>query len=98
MKKTLKQQMEEAAENLEFERAKELRDQIQYIEAIMEKQKVTFSDNVDRDAWGYHVDKGWMSVQVFHIRQGKMIERNVGAFPFYGEEHEDFVSYVVQFY
>ncbi|MBN6186597.1 excinuclease ABC subunit UvrC [Aneurinibacillus sp. BA2021] len=98
IKKTLKQQREEAAENLEFERAKELRDQIQYIEAIMEKQKVTFSDNVDRDAWGYHVDKGWMSVQVFHIRQGKMIERNVGAFPFYGEEHEDFVSYVVQFY
>lgn len=98
IKKTLKQQMEEAAENLEFERAKELRDQIQYIEAIMEKQKVTFSDNIDRDAWGYHVDKGWMSVQVFHIRQGKMIERNVGSFPFYGEEHEDFVSYVVQFY
>ncbi|WP_286887174.1 excinuclease ABC subunit UvrC [Aneurinibacillus sp. UBA3580] len=98
IKQTLKRQMEAAAENLEFERAKELRDQIQYIEAIMEKQKVTFSDNVDRDAWGYHTDKGWMSVQVFHIRQGKMIERNVASFPFYGEENEDFISYVVQFY
>jgi excinuclease ABC subunit C len=98
IKQKLKQQMEEAAEKLEFERAKELRDQIQYIEAIMEKQKVTFSDNMDRDAWGYHVDKGWMSVQVFHIRQGKMIERNVASFPYYGEEEEDFLSYVVQFY
>jgi excinuclease ABC subunit C len=98
IKQTLQLQMEEAAEKLEFERAKELRDQIRYIEAIMEKQKVTFSDNTDRDAWGYHVDKGWMSVQVFHIRQGKMIERNVASFPYYGEEHEDFISYVAQFY
>lgn len=98
IKQTLKHQMEEAAENLEFERAKELRDQIQYIEAIMEKQKVTFSDNIDRDAWGYYADKGWMSIQVFHIRQGKMIERNVASFPYYSEEHEDFISYVAQFY
>lgn len=98
VKQKLTEQMEEAAEKLEFERAKELRDQIQYIEAIMEKQKVTFSDNVDRDAWGYYADKGWMSVQVFHIRQGKMIERNVASFPYYGEEYEDFISYVAQFY
>jgi excinuclease ABC subunit C len=98
IKEQLKLQMNEAAEKLEFERAKEVRDQIQYIDAIMEKQKVTFSDKVDRDAWGYYTDKGWMSVQVFHIRQGKMIERNVASFPYYGEEHEDFVSYITQFY
>lgn len=98
IKSQLQRQMEQAAENLEFERARDLRDQIHYIDAILEKQKVTFADNVDRDAWGYYTDKGWMSVQVFHIRQGKMIERNVASFPYYGEEHEDFISYVVQFY
>lgn len=98
IKNQLQRQMEQAAENLEFERARDLRDQIHYIDAILEKQKVTFTDNVDRDAWGYYTDKGWMSVQVFHIRQGKMIERNVASFPYYGEEHEDLISYVVQFY
>ncbi|WP_027417778.1 excinuclease ABC subunit UvrC [Aneurinibacillus terranovensis] len=98
IKEQLTKQMLEAAENLEFERAKELRDQINDIEAVIEKQKVTFSDNIDRDAWGFYTDKGWMSIQVFHLRQGKMIERNVASFPYYGEADEDFISYVTQFY
>lgn len=94
----LQKQMEEASEKLEFEKAKELRDQIYYIDAVVEKQKITTSDSVDRDVWGYYVDKGWMSIQIFHVRQGKFIERNVAAFPYYGEEEEDFFSYVSQFY
>ena len=57
--------MYEASEKLEFERAKELRDQIAHIDAIMEKQKMIMSDLVDRDVFGYAVDKGWMCVQVF---------------------------------
>jgi excinuclease ABC subunit C len=98
IKEALEKQMAEAAASLDFERAKELRDQIRDIEAVIEKQKVTFSDNVNRDAWGFHTDKGWMSIQVFHVRQGKLIERNVASFPYYGEENEDFISYVTQFY
>ena len=34
--------------------------------------------------FGFHVDKGWMCVQVFFIRQGKLIERDVSLFPFPG--------------
>ncbi|WP_420908789.1 excinuclease ABC subunit UvrC [Brevibacillus humidisoli] len=98
MKQRLTEQMTEAAENLEFERAKELRDQIRNIEAVMEQQKVTFSDDVDRDIIGFAVEKGWMCVQVFYIRQGKMIERETTSFPYYGEEKEDFMSYLAQFY
>lgn len=57
--------MVEAAEKLEFERAKEYRDQIQNIEAVMEKQKIVSGDQTNRDVFGYAVDKGWMCVQVF---------------------------------
>ncbi|USG64241.1 excinuclease ABC subunit UvrC [Brevibacillus ruminantium] len=98
MKKQLTEKMQLAAENMEFERAKEYRDQIRSIEAVMEKQKITLTDTVDRDIIGYSVEKGWMCVQVFYMRQGKMIERDTTSFPYYGGEKEDFMSYVSQFY
>jgi len=98
MRRQLTEKMLQAAENMEFERAKELRDLIRSIEAVMEKQKVTFNDTVDRDIIGFAVEKGWMCVQVFYMRQGKMIERETTSFPYYGEEAEDFMSFVTQFY
>lgn len=98
IKKDLEQKMIQASELLNFERAKELRDQIRHIETVMVKQKMMFQDSVDRDVFGYNVDKGWMCVQVFFIRQGKLIERDVSIFPFYQEPEEDFLSFIGQFY
>lgn len=90
--------MQEAAEDLYFERAKELRDQVIAIDAMMEKQKITMADARDRDVFGFAIDKGWMCVQILYMRQGKMIERHVSTFPFYGEAYSDFMSYVTQYY
>jgi excinuclease ABC subunit C len=98
IKKELNEKMAAAAENLEFERAKEFRDQIQHIEATMEKQTMTMTDFTDRDIFGFAVDKGWMCVQVFFIRQGKLIERDVSMFPIYDEPTEEFLTYIGQFY
>ncbi|WP_340025573.1 excinuclease ABC subunit UvrC [Paenibacillus sp. FSL K6-1096] len=98
VKKDLQKKMQEAAEELYFERAKELRDQIQHIDAVMEKQKINTADTKDRDVFGYAVDKGWMCVQILYMRQGKMIQRHSSAFPFYGEAYSDFMSYVTQYY
>ncbi|NOU80760.1 excinuclease ABC subunit UvrC [Paenibacillus sp. LMG 31459] len=98
VKKDLHKKMQEAAEELYFERAKELRDQIIHIDALMEKQKINTADTKDRDVFGYAVDKGWMCVQILYMRQGKMIQRHSSAFPFYGEAYSDFMSYVTQYY
>ncbi|GGE42368.1 UvrABC system protein C [Pullulanibacillus camelliae] len=98
IKKQLTEEMNQAAEQLEFERAKELRDQIRSIETVMEKQKVMFNDTVDRDVFNFAYDKGWMCVQVFFMRQGKLIERDVSLFPFYSEPEEDFLTFIGQFY
>ncbi|OUZ31745.1 UvrABC system protein C [Enterococcus faecium] len=92
------QKMEKAAENMEFEKAAEYRDQISAIETIMTRQKMTNTDLLDRDVFGYAIDKGWMCVQVFFVRQGKLIERDVSMFPFYNEAEEDFLTYIGQFY
>jgi excinuclease ABC subunit C len=98
IKAELTRKMQEAAEELNFERAKEFRDQIQAIDLLMEKQTITTSDRTDRDIFGYATDKGWMCVQILYMRQGKMIERHASVFPFYGEEYDDFVSFVTQYY
>ncbi|WP_426004610.1 excinuclease ABC subunit UvrC [Bacillus sp. DWP3-1] len=98
IKKELNEKMQEAAEQLEFERAKELRDQIAYIDSTMEKQKMTMSDLSDRDVFAYAYDKGWMCVQVFFIRQGKLIERDVSLFPMYQDPEEEFLTFMGQFY
>lgn len=98
VKQELNTKMAQAAENMEFEKAGEYRDQISAIETTMEKQKMTVTDFVDRDVFGYAIDKGWMCVQVFFIRQGKLIEREASQFPFYNDADEDFLTFIGQFY
>jgi excinuclease ABC subunit C len=98
IKKDLTEKMTAAAEELDFERAKEFRDKIAHIEATMEKQKITMTDFTDRDVFGYSVDKGWMCVQVFFVRQGKLIERDVSLFPIYNEPEEEILTFLGQFY
>ncbi|MEZ2716811.1 excinuclease ABC subunit C [Niallia circulans] len=98
IKKELSEKMMAASEELDFERAKEYRDQIAHIEATMEKQKMMMTDLIDRDIFGYSYDKGWMCVQVFFVRQGKLIERDVSTFPIYQEPEEEMLTYLGQFY
>ena len=94
----LKFKMNTAAQNMEFERAAEYRDLIQAIGTLRTKQRVMAKDLQNRDVFGYYVDKGWMCVQVFFVRQGKLIERDVNLFPYYNDPDEDFLTYVGQFY
>ncbi|WP_047981720.1 excinuclease ABC subunit UvrC [Ornithinibacillus contaminans] len=98
IKHNLTDKMQMASEQLNFERAKELRDQIRHIEVVMEQQKMTLNDQVDRDIFGYSFDKGWMCIQVFFIRQGKLLERDVSIFPFFDEPEETFISFIGRFY
>lgn len=98
VKSELERKMYAASETLDFERAKELRDQISSIESIMGKQKITTTNFTNRDVFGYAIDKGWMCVQVFFVRQGKLIERDVSLFPSYGEPLEEFLTYIARFY
>lgn len=98
IKAELTEKMHAAAEALDFERAKEYRDKIAHIEITMEKQKMMSTDFTDRDIFGYAFDKGWMCVQVFFVRQGKLIERDVSLFPIYDEPEEEILTYLGQFY
>ncbi|QSR11306.1 excinuclease ABC subunit UvrC [Lactococcus sp. LG592] len=94
----LKARMFAASKKMEFEQAAEYRDVINSIGTLRTKQRVMNHDLKDRDVFGYYVDKGWMCVQVFFVRQGKMIQRDVNMFPYYNDAEDDFLTYIGQFY
>ncbi|ANK59687.1 excinuclease ABC subunit UvrC [Loigolactobacillus backii] len=98
VKRELQQQMTAAATELKFERAAELRDQLKYIEATVEKQKIISNDNTPRDIFGYYMDKGWLSVQVFFIRQARLMKREKRLFPCVNTPEEELESFILQFY
>ncbi|KRM94029.1 UvrABC system protein C [Lentilactobacillus senioris DSM 24302 = JCM 17472] len=97
-KKMLTNRMQEAAQQMEYERAAEIRDQIKYIEMTVEKQKIISTDNTPRDIFNYYVDKGWLSIQIFFIRQARLIKREKRLFPIINDPEEEMVSFIAQFY
>lgn len=96
--KNLEEKMIRASENLEFEQAKEYRDLIQHVSNLTKKQKIMSVDQTVRDVFGYYVDKGWMCIQVFFIRQGNLIEREATMFPLQQTPEEEFYTFIGQFY
>lgn len=95
---TLERQMYEASEQLNFERAKECRDMIGYIGHVTSKQHVQFQDQVDRDILGYAIDKGYLSLQLFFMRQGKLLSRSIEIVPIYDEEDDEIMRFIIDFY
>jgi len=98
--KQLKDRMQEAAEKLDFERAAVLRNQISALEKVLEKQKVVSTDMIDQDIIAMARGSGIVCIQVFFIREGKLISRE----PFILnntddiERQEILTSFVKQFY
>ncbi|MEN2361481.1 excinuclease ABC subunit UvrC [Levilactobacillus brevis] len=97
-KKDLTQRMEKAAADMAYERAGDLRDQIRYIEATVEKQKIISNDSTPRDIFNFYLDKGWLSIQVFFIRQARLMKREKRLFPVVNSAEEELASFIVQFY
>ena len=98
IKKELEQKMETASENLEFERAAEIRDQIHYVEITVEKQKIISNDNTPRDLFAFYMNKGWLSLQIFSIRQARLMKREKRLFPCIDTPEAELESFILQFY
>lgn len=96
--KVLQGKMADAAEKLEFERAADLRDQLKFIETTVEKQKIISKDGTPRDLFNFYMDKGWLSVQVFFIRQARLMKREKRTFAIVDSPEEELTSFILQFY
>ncbi len=98
VKKMLVDKMQKASENLDFEQAIDYRNQLQYIETTIEKQHIMSNDFVNRDVFAYYCERGWMSIQVFLLRQATIIKREAALFRLFEEPNEELVSFIAQFY
>ena len=98
IKRELTTKMQRAAEQLEYERAGEIRDQIRYVEMTVERQKIISNDNTPRDLFGFYMDKGWISIQVFFIRQARLMKREKRLFPCIDTPEAELASFILQFY
>ncbi len=94
----LEQKMQEYSDNLNFEMALEMKKELEYIKIVMNKQKVELHDFVNRDVFGYYFDKGYISIQIFFIRNGKLVGGKTDIFPIISELEDDLEYYLVQFY
>lgn len=98
VKKHLLARMNKAASDLEYERAAEIRDQLHYIEVTVEKQKIISNDKTPRDLFNFYMDKGWLSIQLFFIRQARLMKREKRLFPIVDTAVEEMTSFILQFY
>lgn len=96
--KRIKKEMQEESNLMHYEKAKELKDLLDYIEVVLTKQQVEMGDNVDRDIFGYYSEKGYLSMQVFFIRGSKLIGKHSKIFPLIDEIQESVISYIARFY
>ena len=94
----LTEKMMTASENLQFELAKEYRDLIRSIEYVTAKQNVQFGDYKDRDILGYYIDKGYISIQLFFMREGKLLYHDFNLEPVGEDFEEDLIRFLVTYY
>ncbi|MCF0258720.1 MAG: excinuclease ABC subunit UvrC [Erysipelotrichaceae bacterium] len=94
----LKARMEKAAEELQFEKAQEILEEIKSIEYVAEKQTIDFKKNESFDVFGWYEESGYLSIQGFFVREGKLLERNMSIAPIFEDTQDAFTAYILQYY
>ena len=94
----IKKEMIEESELMHYEKAKELKELLDYIEIVLTKQQVEMGDMVDRDVFGFYTDKGYLSIQVFFVRGSKLIGKHSKRFPLIDDVENSRTSYITKFY
>lgn len=94
----LKEKMNKYSNNMEYEKALEYKELLNYINITIEKQKVDLDDRVNIDVVGYYSKDNYISIQILFIRGGKLLDRNRNIFPMVGDEEEELSNYLLNFY
>lgn len=94
----LKKDMYSYSEKLNFERAGEIKELLDYIDKVLEKQKIDLTDNVNRDIFNYYIYKDFISIQVLHSRNGNLVERNSYIYELNEDKYDVINNFIVSFY
>ena len=86
------------SEQLNFEKARDLKNELDYIKVVMEKQRVELHDSVNRDIINYYFDKGYISIEIFFLRNGKLIGHNNKIIPIMEDYISELEYYIALYY
>ena len=95
---TLKQKMQDASENLAFERAQEYKDAIAAIELTTQRQAMQLNDTVDRDILAIAHNDDSVAIEFFFVRAGKIAATDKKIAPYYIDAWDEALSAILQFY
>ena len=94
----LLEKIEFYSKDLNFEKAKELKDDLDYIKVVMEKQRVELHDNINRDIINYYFDNGYLSIEIFFLRNGKLIGHKNKIVPVMEDYISELEYYIALYY
>lgn len=86
------------SEALNFEMALDLKKELEYIDIVLDKQKVELHDFVNRDVVAYYVDNGYLSIEILFIRNGKLLNHKNDIFPITLDIEDEVEYYIAKFY
>ena len=92
------EKMKISSDNLDYEKALEYKELLNYINITTEKQKVDLDNSVNIDVASYYTKDNYISIQILFIRGGKLLDRNRNIFPMIDTEEEEFSRYLSEFY
>lgn len=93
-----KQLMKQASDSLNFERAIEYKEMLEYIDKVLEKQKIALNDNINRDVINYYVKNEYISFQILHLKDGRINKRDGQVYSLVGDIDDALSYFVTSFY
>ena len=96
--KRIRNEMDKASENMNYEKALELREMLNDIEITLKKQKIDLNIKEDFDVINYYNHNNYLTVVVFFIRNGILFGRNFETFEYCGDVNDNIIEYLIKFY
>ena len=96
--KRLKEDMAKASEQMNYEKALELKTMLDDISITLAKQRIDLNKNYNFDLFGYYNEKNYLSIQVFFIRDGILFGHHSDIFTYYGDVSESVIEYIIKYY
>lgn len=96
--KKIEEEMLKASENLNYERAQELKNMLEDIDTTLKKQKIDLNNNESFDLVNYYSDNNYLSIEFFFIRNGLLFGRHNEIIPLIGEVEDCVLEYLIKFY
>lgn len=98
IREKINKEMMMASEAMNYEKALELKTMLEDIDITLRRQKIDLNNNYNFDLVNYYVDKNYLSIQVFFIRNGLLVGRNKDIISSDLDICEQVVEYIIKFY